>query len=189
MDEEHAEHTSVSVISKSRLEFLFDGVFAIAMTLLVLELKVPELVDRRSVHELAAALAHDGPTFGSYLLSFTVLGALWYRHNHQYHHFRVITGSMLVLHFVQLATAAFFPFCAALFGRHPFNPLAGLIYVSCILVYAWASLANWLVAWKTGSVGPATTVEQFKRSRRRALRGSLFLSAMFVFYLTRVLGL
>lgn len=53
---------------------LFDGVFAIAMTILVLELKVPELVAQRSVQELAKGLAHQGSTFVSYLLSFFVLG-------------------------------------------------------------------------------------------------------------------
>src|SRR6266511_3835422 len=137
---------SASVITKSRLEFLFDGVFAIAMTILVLELKVPELADRHSIPELAAALAHGLPTFVSWLLSFVVLGMFWYRHNHQYRHYQRITHGMLVLHFVQLAAAAFFPFCAALFGRYSFNPLAGLFYVSSIFVYAFASLANWVVA-------------------------------------------
>lgn len=183
------EHRSVSAISKSRLEFLFDGVFAIAMTLLVLELKVPELVDRRSVQELAHGLAHDAPTFGSYLLSFTVLGALWFRHNHQYHYFRVITPTLLVLHFVQLATAAFFPFCAGLFGRYPFNPLSGVVYVGCILVYACAAVANWMIAKRRGLMVPEITEERYLRSRRRGLRSCLFLSAMLVFYLTRVFGL
>src|SRR6185436_12762553 len=104
------EHTAVPVVSKSRLEFLFDGVFAIAMTLLVLELKVPELVDRLSIVELARGLAHEASTLVSYLISFVVLGVFWYRHNHQYHSFHAISRGMLVLHFVQLAAAAFFPF-------------------------------------------------------------------------------
>ena len=51
------EHASVPVISRSRLEMLVDGVFAIAMTILVLELKVPELGDPRSAGELVRALA------------------------------------------------------------------------------------------------------------------------------------
>src|SRR5438094_5500342 len=81
------ERATASVISKSRLEMLFDGVFAIAMTILVLELKVPELVNIRSVDELRRALVHQAPTFFSYLLSFSVLGMFWYRHNNLYRHF------------------------------------------------------------------------------------------------------
>jgi hypothetical protein len=103
-----AAHAPVPVISKSRLEFLFDGVFAIAMTILVLELKVPELVNPRSVAELARALVHEASTFVSYLISFVVLGVFWYRHNQQYHSYHAISRGMLVLHFVQLAAAAFF---------------------------------------------------------------------------------
>ena len=178
----------VPAISRSRLEFLFDGVFAIAMTILVLELKVPELVDRHSIQELARALANHTPTFVSYLLSFGMLGLLWYRHNLQYHHFRVITRSMLVLHFVQLAAAAFFPFCAALLGRYPTNGLAQLVYMSCILVYAWASLANWVIAKRSGSLGSETGAEDFLRSRNKLFRGCLGLSTVFVIYLIRVLA-
>jgi len=51
---------SAAVISRSRLEMLVDGIFAIAMTILVLELKVPELDNSRSGHELARALARQG---------------------------------------------------------------------------------------------------------------------------------
>ena len=101
---------------------LFDGVFAIAMTILVLELKVPEIDDRLSSSQLLHALLKESGTFFSYLLSFAILGVFWWRHNHVYHFFRTITSKMLVLHFVQLAAAAFFPFTAALYGRYPTNP-------------------------------------------------------------------
>ena len=178
----------VSVISKSRLEFLFDGVFAIAMTILVLELRVPDLVDTRSTSELAHALGHDKATFVSYLISFMVLGTFWSRHNHQYHHFQFITRGMLVFHFVQLATAAFFPFCAALFGRYPFNAMAGVVYVACILSYSLASLANWMGAARWGAMGADLTDADFRRSRNRMFRGCVLLSSLFAFYLFMVLA-
>jgi uncharacterized membrane protein len=184
----NVEQPLVPAVSRSRLEFLFDGVFAIAMTILVLELRVPELVDRHSMPELARALAHHAPTFASYLLSFGMLGILWYHHNRQYHHFRVITRSMLVLHFVQLAAAAFFPFCASLLGRYPTNGLSQVVYISCILVYVWASLANWVIAGRSGSLGSETAAADFLRSRNKLLRGCLALSIVFFIYLIRVLA-
>ncbi len=175
------------VVSRSRLEFLFDGVFAIAMTILVLELKVPDLSDRRSVAELARALAHEAPTFVSYLLSFVVLGVFWYRHDQQYRAFRVITPGMLLLHFVQLAGAAFFPFCAALMGRYPTNPLTIVVYLGCILVYAWSSFGIWVVARKAGSTADLT-ITAYQDSRNRWLRGCIVVSALFVLNLIRTLS-
>ena len=175
------------IVSRSRLEFLFDGVFAIAMTILVLELKVPDLADRHSVAELASALAHEAPTFFSYLLSFVVLGIFWYRHDQQYRAFRIITPGMLIFHFAQLAGAAFFPFCAALMGRYPTNGLTIVVYLGCILVYAWSSFAIWVIARKTGSTADLTTAV-YEKSRNRWLRACLIVSMFFVLNLIRTLA-
>jgi uncharacterized membrane protein len=161
---------------------LVDGVFAIAMTILVLELKVPELVDGRSADELGRALGSQAPTFLSYLLSFAVLGVFWYRHNHLYRHFRVITREMLMFHFVQLAAAAFFPFGAALFGRYPANPLSIVVYLGCILVWIWASLANLVSAKRSGSLSADMTEADYARARKRLLRGGLLLLTLFTLY-------
>ena len=168
MTEEHG--ASPSAISKGRLEFLYDGIFAIAMTILVLELKVPELNDRHSIGELAHALAHHGPTFASYLLSFLMLGIFWSRHNHDYRHFHRITYPMLVMTLVQLAAAAFFPFCAAMLGRYPQN-----------------RLATWVVAKRSGTFGADFPLTDYLRTRNRILRGCLVLLAMFALAFMRVL--
>lgn len=170
------------VVSKARLEFLFDGIFAIAMTLLVLDIKVPELADRHSTAELARGLARYASTFGSFLLSFVVLGALWYRHNRDYPMFQRITAGMLGLHFVQLASAAFFPFCAALFGEYPFNPLSGWIYTGCIVAYSLAALGNVVIGWRAGALRADMTQERFIALRRRMVRRLVAITALFVFY-------
>ncbi len=180
------DNSPSSVISKSRLEMLVDGIFAIAMTILVLELKVPELHDRRSTHELMLALARQLPTFGSYLLSFLVLGAFWYRQNQQYRHYRVITKGMLVLYFVQLAAAAAFPFCAALLGRYPTNRVTIVVYYGCVILYGWGTAITWIVAHRTGSMSPELTNELYLRVRKRGLGFSVVLTALFLAYLANV---
>jgi TMEM175 potassium channel family protein len=179
-----ADHPQpVRVISRSRLEMLFDGVFAIAMTLLVLELKVPEGVDRHNASALVdRLLLEQKGTFFSYLLSFTILGVFWWRHNHVYHYFRTITSKMLFLHFVQLAAAAFFPFTAALYGRYPINPGAVLFYVGCVGTYFWAAFGNLVVAKKDGALSDDLTPEHYTKMRRRGLRAALLMTAMFVMY-------
>ncbi len=72
-------------VSKSRLEALFDGVFAIAMTLMVLEIRIPELANRGSMAEFAAAMQQNIPSLVAFLLSMGMLGLFWYRHHRQFH--------------------------------------------------------------------------------------------------------
>jgi uncharacterized membrane protein len=171
--------TATTTISKTRLEILFDGVFAIAMTILVLEIKTPELSDRHSISEMAQALREQVGTIFSYLLSFTVLGIMWYRHNYLYRHFHRITAGMFALHILMLASAAFFPFCAALMGRYPTNLLTMVIYSGCIMIYNWASLASWLVAKRTDSFSPDFAPSTYHRIWRRTLRGGIVLTILF----------
>jgi uncharacterized membrane protein len=179
-------NNSFSSFNKTRLEFLFDGIFAIAMTILVLELKVPELVDKRSISELAYALAHHACTFASYLISFVMLGIFWYRHNQQYHHFHLITKSMFLLHLVQLAAAAFFPFCAALLGRYPTNGLSPVVYIGCVMVYLWAVYANWVVAKRCKAFNAEITAADYLLARNRMFRGCLVISILFVLSLSKI---
>jgi uncharacterized membrane protein len=187
MTEQHNSTITDIVISKKRLEFLFDGIFAIAMTILVLELKVPELTDSHSVSELARALAHHGYTFGSYLLSFFMLGLFWYRHNQHYHHFQLITRGMLVFHLLQLSMAAFFPFCAALLGHYPTNGLSIVVYIGCVTIYFWGSWLNWVLAGKAKALKPEVSHHDYERIRNRGFRGGVIISVFFISYLLKVL--
>jgi len=167
---------------------LVDGIFAIAMTILVLELKVPELTDNHSVSELARSFGRQAPTFLSYLLSFFVLGMFWYRHNMGYRHYRVITGRMLALHLMALAAAAFFPFCAAMIGRYASNPLAFVVYLGCILVYAWTMTATWIVAKRSGALSDNVSEAQYLRSRKRSIISGVFPSVLFVIYVFQTIA-
>ncbi len=165
-------------VSKARLEFLVDGIFAIAMTVLVLELKIPEVEHHRSVRELGSSLLHHAGTFGSYLLSFMVLGVLWYWHNRRYHYYRRITKSILVAELLQLSMAAFFPFCAALLGQYLFNPLARSLYVACVAVYRVAGHAEWVGARRAGVMIPELSDEEYEMHRKRGVRACILLTAL-----------
>lgn len=183
----HSEDDAASaVVSRSRLEFLFDGIFAIAITLLVLDLRIPAIADRHSSAELARELARELPTFGSYLLSFLVLGMFWYRHNHSYRYIRRVTEAMLVLHMLQMACAAFFPFCASLIGRYPVNPLSIVVYAGCVFVYLWAGLLNWIAAHRGQALAEELTEQDYRRMRRRQLRGCLVVSGVFAISLVQL---
>ncbi|HTY36710.1 MAG TPA: TMEM175 family protein [Bacteroidota bacterium] len=176
-------------IGKGRLEFLFDGIFAIAMTILVLELKVPELQDRHSVSELWNGIVEHGATFFSYLLSFVMLGMLWFRHNEQFHHVTKVSLGMLMLQLAQLALAAFFPFCAALLGRYPTNHLSQAIYIGCVMLYMWCAAFHWIRAHRLGVLGGEIDAAKYLEVRKRNLMGAGVLTVMFVAYGVQVLGL
>ncbi len=168
-----------SVISRNRLECLFDGIFAIAMTILVLELKVPDLTDPHSAGEMGRKMAVYAPVFGSYVLSFVALGVFWFRHNEQFHHCQFITNRMLVFQLAQLAMAAFFPFCAALLGRYPSNRLSMVFYSGCVFIYLWSVWANWVVAKRAGALKPEAVAGQYARIRSRLRRGCLVITLLF----------
>jgi uncharacterized membrane protein len=169
-----------STVSRARLEFLFDGIFAIAMTILVLDLKVPEsLLDRRSGVELGETLMRHAATFGSYMLSFAMLGIMWYRHNRLYRYYARITGGILFLQLSQLAFAAFFPFCASLLGRFPLNPVATIVYVGCLMIYQWGAFVQWGLAHRQGAMSSELTEEAYTKTNRRNLRGAVAVTIIF----------
>ncbi|HEY2233384.1 MAG TPA: TMEM175 family protein [Candidatus Angelobacter sp.] len=69
------------LLSKGHMEALTDGIFAIAMTLLVLELKIPDLPRSVSTSQLLESIGHEAPAFFSFFVSFLYCGLLWVMHH------------------------------------------------------------------------------------------------------------
>jgi uncharacterized membrane protein len=114
----------------SRTLAFTDGLFAIAMTLLVVDLAVPTIANANSVGDLASALEDDIPTFVSFFISFSVIGRYWVAH----HQFVALLARMdagfISLNLVYLAFIAFLPFPTALLGNFFENPLSISIYAA-----------------------------------------------------------
>jgi uncharacterized membrane protein len=180
--EQSSETAFARQVSKSRLEFLFDGIFAIAMTILVLELKVPDLADRLSAHELGLAMLHHGRIFFSYILSFIVLSGFWMTHNRIYANLKKISNTCLAIHIWLLAVAAFFPFCAHLLGKYPANRLALQIYYGAIFAYMFGILMMIITAEKQQLFNPTVEAKNIRKLRNRFLRACAILFAFFVLY-------
>ncbi len=107
-----------------RIEAFSDGVFAIIVTLLVLELKVPVLKDHASVGELAHHLLEALPKFVSWLISFIIVCKFWLNHHHILGLARHADYGMVWLNSLFLLGQSFIPFPTALAGEYPSNPLA-----------------------------------------------------------------
>jgi TMEM175 potassium channel family protein len=108
----------------TRIEAFSDGVFAIIVTLLVLELKVPALKDHASASELAHHLLEALPKFVSWLISFVIVCKFWLNHHHILGLARHANYAMVWLNSLFLLGQSFIPFPTALAGEYPVNPLA-----------------------------------------------------------------
>jgi uncharacterized membrane protein len=108
----------------TRIEAFSDGVFAIIVTLLVLELKVPLLADHDSVGELGHQLLELLPKFLSWLISFIILCKFWLNHHHVLGLARHANYAMVWLNSIFLMGQSFIPFPTAMMGEYPTNALA-----------------------------------------------------------------
>ena len=152
----------------TRLEAFSDGIFAIAITLLILEVRAPEAHDAR---ELWHALAAQWPSYVGYALSFLIIGIMWSNHSHI---FRLIkrTDHMLgMINLLLLLTIAFLPYPTAVLARNIGNPAtcgpATVLYSASILVTAipWSWL--WMHALRAGLVdAPEDERDRVTRSFR-----------------------
>ena len=102
-------------MTPNRLEAFSDGVIAVAITLLVLDITVP---DPGSAHGLAHALGHNWPKYAAYAVSFLTIGIIWINHHVMVGRLREVDHSILLLNLFLLLTIGILPFATALMSRY-----------------------------------------------------------------------
>ena len=123
--------TELIKLNKQRLEAFSDGVFAIVITLLILDIKIPEV----QPIALPAALVHILPQLLTYVLSFFIVGLYWHLHHQVATEIKLIDGAFIWLNLVWLLFVSVLPFPTALLGRYPLQPIPLTIYgINLILV-------------------------------------------------------
>ena len=118
-------------MSKNRMEAFSDGVLAIIITIMVLELKVPHGVD-------LAALKPVLPVFLSYVLSFVYVGIYWNNHHHLLHSTRHVSGGILWANLHLLFWLSLFPFTTGWIGENHVAPAPVAVYGFVLLMAALA---------------------------------------------------
>jgi uncharacterized membrane protein len=122
-------------MGKGRLEAFSDGVIAIIITIMVLEMKVPH-------GETMDALVPLVPVFLSYVLSFVYVGIYWNNHHHMLHASGKVTGPMLWANLHLLFWLSLFPFVTGWMGENHLAPLPSALYG---LVLLMAAIAYWIL--------------------------------------------
>jgi uncharacterized membrane protein len=128
------------------MEALTDGIFAIAMTLLVLELKVPELPKSVAPGELLHKIGEEAPAIFSFLISFLYCGLLWLMHHLAMHFVRHLQLVLVWLNLFFLMSVSTMPFSCGLLGHYLRNRAAQELYYANMFVAAALLAAQWLVA-------------------------------------------
>lgn len=129
------------IMGKGRVEAFSDGVIAILITIMVLELRVPEGTDWAALRELA-------PTFLSYILSFIFLGIYWNNHHHLWQVVTGVNGKILWANLHLLFWLSLVPFVTGWMGENDFARLPVALYGAVLWMagFAYYILARVLVA-------------------------------------------
>ncbi|MBS0297243.1 MAG: DUF1211 domain-containing protein [Proteobacteria bacterium] len=152
-------------MGKERMEMFSDGVIAILITVMVLELKAP-------AGEALKDLTAVGPTFLSYVLSFVYLAIYWNNHHHMLRVARTITGGIMWANTHLLFWLSLIPFTTSWMGEHPTAAAPTAVYGANLILCGCAySILATLLARHEGRESPLT------RALGRDLKGKLSLVA------------
>lgn len=132
--------------SVERIAALSDGVFAVAMTLMVLDLRVPAMEVVHSEHDLWRALVAISPRLGMYMMSFLTLGIFWVGQQTQLNHLSRSDRSLSWIHLVFLFAVTLTPFSTMLLAEYPAYRIALIVYWLNILFLGAALYASWRCA-------------------------------------------
>ena len=132
-------HSRNHTLPAERLIAFSDGVMAVAITLLVLDLKLPENLTGDAQQ---AALFSSEHAASCYALSFVVIGILWMAHHFQFSHIRRVDGVLLWLNLFYLMTIGLIPFSTSVMSGHG-SPLATMLYAGVLVATCLLSAAMW----------------------------------------------
>jgi uncharacterized membrane protein len=131
-----------------RVLFFSDAIFAIAITLLALDLRVPIGRNFESGHELHTAI----PSIGTFALSFAVIGLFWLGHHSLFRHIIALDRPLILLNLLFLGTIAFLPFPTEVLGLTSRSQAPAVIfYAACCSAAGLVEAAIWLYATRPGS--------------------------------------
>jgi uncharacterized membrane protein len=142
-----------------RVLFFSDAVFAIAITLLVVDIRVPDIVTNA-----AQELSKSTDKILSFVISFLVIGLFWMGHHHLFRYVTALNRRLIFLNLLFLGTIAFLPYpTALLFAGNTHEPAAPVFYAACVALAGLVELAIWLYATHAKGLVPASVSPAVRR--------------------------
>ncbi|MBZ0276496.1 MAG: TMEM175 family protein [Anaerolineae bacterium] len=151
---------------KTRLEAFSDAMFAIILTILVLELRVPEL-EGATFQVFAAAVRELAPKFISFAFSFFVIAILWVNPHRIIHQIEKVDSKLLWMNILLLFFTCLFPFLTAFVGDYPLNPFVVALYPINMALSSLSLRMLWKYAFVDTNLAPNTLTPEQKQQRLR----------------------
>lgn len=155
-------------LSFERVVFFSDAVFAIVITLLVLELKVPHIAEHTD-SALRHALFELGPRVIGFVVSFLIIGVMWMEHHRIFRYIDNYNAGLLWRNLLLLLCVSFVPFPTALFSENFWSRTAFILYTGSFGAVATAKLWIWRHAVTSGLLKKSVGPELERRISRRSL--------------------
>jgi uncharacterized membrane protein len=186
------EHTYNKIAGKdtSRLIAISDGVFGVAMTLLVLEIRVPVLESIHSEKDLIAEFLTLKYKFLVYFLAFMTTGIFWVGHSSQYKHIDKSDRNLNWINLLFLLSVTFLPFTTAFLGDYMQFKFALAVYWFNIFLMGLMLYINWIYAYKNNLANEETKNMVDKPLRKRIIIAqSLYLAGALLGFINPYLGI
>ncbi len=139
------QHVEEDEMGMERLVFFSDAVFAIAITLLALEIRLPEDMTQASNTELLQSLFSIWPKYLGYMISFLSIGNFWIIHHRQYRYIERYDTRLMFINLLVLMSVAFIPFTTAVISENG-NRTATILYALSASVVGLLSTLLWVYA-------------------------------------------
>lgn len=168
--------TEINSPSTTRIEAFSDGVLAIVITLMVLEIKLPQLAEEISNKPAWQALQNLSVKLLAYALSFLMVALFWINHHELFHQIRYGAPGLLWLNTLWLFFICLLPFPTAFLGEHPHLELSSLIFAIEMFCCSITFFGIRLYSFKYG-LSNISTAQATKDLQRSAIAPSLYLLA------------
>ncbi|HEV2730984.1 MAG TPA: TMEM175 family protein [Terriglobales bacterium] len=159
-------------VTKARLESFSDGVFAFAITVLVLGVQVPEL-KTGSDSELRTALLRALSQLLPYVTSFATIGIIWLNHHAMFHSVERVEHTTLTLNLLLLLVVAFTPYPTAVLSRYGALPSGAFFYGSVLTLLGITYTLLWLHIVRRRLTSVHADVSDARRKFRRNMAGAI----------------
>lgn len=164
-----SDEPELAGLGKGRIEALSDGVFAIAMTLLVFNLRIPSFEHSPANAEVIEKLRPMLLPLGTYVVSFVSLGVYWIAHHNMFANIMRSDRVILWLNLYFLMFVAFLPFSTSIYSSTPYNQLLSILFGMNLFLIGLLLYITWRYASSQPGFIPVSMEESFRNQVKRRI--------------------